>query len=132
MNIEKEFDFLIKKYGLKYAYQKFENCFGGSWTVYTHSFYNDSGCFTIHQMPDRGELSFYYAKKFSNILENLYEKMVNVYEVEKSIWDKHSKIWIFNNIFFWANSEKVLKVLAEVLKIHLEKSEDFFGIQIKK
>ena len=48
MNIEEMFDFLKKNYNLSYEYQEFTNCYGGGLTVQTHSFYNDSGCFTIY------------------------------------------------------------------------------------
>ena len=43
-------------------YKDFKNCFGGNWWVYTHSLYNDSGCFTIHCLPQRGEVDCYFTE----------------------------------------------------------------------
>ena len=37
---------------------------GGNWTVQTHSFYNDSDCFTIHIEVQRG-IDFWYTSRFS-------------------------------------------------------------------
>ena len=59
MDFKKEFTYLAQKYNLKYKYQDFENCFGGNWWVYTHSLYNDSGCFTITK---RRSGSLFYKK----------------------------------------------------------------------
>lgn len=132
MDIEKQFDFLVKDYNLKYVYQEFKNCYGGNWCVYTHSFYNDSGCFTIHNLPQRGELDFYYAKKFSKVRKDLYEQLIGITSIEKEIWDKNSKFLFFRNPFFWWSSSRVLKTLAEVIKKQIEDNGEFFGIKVIK
>lgn len=131
MCIEKYFDFLVKDYGLDYKYQEFHNCYNGNWNVYTYSYYNKSGCFTIHSLPQRGELDFYYAERFSTNLNELYEKMINISSIEKNIWEKYTKIGIFNNPFFWWSNRKVLETLAEVLKVHISKYGEFFDIKVK-
>ncbi len=130
VNIEELFAFLMKDYGLSYRYQKFDNCFGGGWTAQTYSFYNDSGCFTIHFLLQKNELDFYRASRFSTKREELCEKMVDVSSIEPEIWNKHTKIWVFNRPFFWWNSNKILSVFAESLKVHLAKNKDFFGIRV--
>ncbi len=132
MDIEKLFNFLVKDYGLKHKYQVFKNCYGGNWWVYTHSYYNESGCFTIHHLPQRGELDFYYSKEFSNKRENLCERIIDISSVEKEIWDKHKKFLFFNNPFFWWSSDKILKVLAEVIESQIKKHCQFFGIKVNK
>lgn len=131
-DIEKAFEFLVKDCGLKYKYQAFYDAFhdGRGWNIFTYSYYNESGCFTIHTMPQRGELDFYYSEKISTNFENLYEKSINVATIEKEIWEKHSKIWIFNRPFFWWSTRRVVQALAEVLKVHIAKHGEFCGIKI--
>ena len=129
MNIEKTFDFLVKDYNLSYRCQEFENCYGGNWTVQTHSFYNDMGCFTIQIVIQR-ELNFWCASRFSTEHEKLCERAINVASIEPQIWNKHEKFWIFKRPFFWCSYNKVLSALAEALKVHLEKEKEFFGIRV--
>lgn len=132
MDIEKHLGFLVKDYGIKYAYQDFKNCYGGNWRVYTHCFYNESGCFTIHYLPQRGELDFYFAKEFSNVRENLCERLIDINSVEKEIWKKHEKLLFFKDPFFWWNNKKILQALAEVIKAQIKKRGEFFGVKVKK
>ena len=131
MDLKKEFTDLAKKYNLNYKYQEFKNCFGGNWLVCTHSLYNDSGCFTIHCLPQRGEVDFYFADKFSTDRKELCSKAVNVYEVEKSIWKKKTKIWFFKNPFYYCSQDKIIKTLIEVINTSIEENNEFFGIKIK-
>ncbi len=131
MDIKELFGFLVKQYGLTYVYQDFKNCFDGNWQVYTHSFYNESGCFTIHNLPQRGELDFYYAKKFSNNRKDLCEKMIDIRSAEEEIWKKHSNVLGIRNPFFWWSEKKVLSTLVEVIKSQIKKKGEFFGIEIK-
>ena len=130
MNIEILFDFLKKDYNLSYKYQEFLNCYGGYWTVQTHSFYNDSGCFTIHYLLQKNELDFYYAMRFSTERKELCEKMVDICSIEPEIWRKYTKLGIFNRPFFWWNNNKVLTAFADALKTHLAMKKQFFGIRI--
>ena len=131
MNVENLFGFLMKDYGLIYKYQEFHNCYGGNWIVHTHSFYNDSGCFTIYNEIQRG-IDFCYASKFSTKCEDLCERGINVSLIEPQIWKKRERFWIIKNPFFWCSETKVLTTLAEVLKEHLCKGNYLFGIQVKK
>lgn len=131
MDFKKEFTDLAKKYHLNYQYQDFKNCFGGNWWVYTHSLYNDSGCFTIHCLPQRGEVDFYFADKFSADRKELCGNPINVYEIEKEIWNKNAKIWFFKNPFYYWNQEKIIKTLIEIINVLIEKDNEFFGVKIK-
>ena len=67
------------------------------------------GCFTIHCLPQRGEVDFYFADKFSTDRKELCGIPINVYEIEKEIWNKNAKIWFFKNPFYYWNQEKKLK-----------------------
>ncbi len=128
MNINDRFSFLVNDYGLSYGFQKFTNCYQGNWTVETHSFYNNSGCFTIYELSQRDDLSFYTAPHFSTVLEELMDKQVDVCAIEPLVWKKHSKIGCFGRPFFWFSRRKILDTFAEALEIHLSKGNDLFGI----
>ena len=130
MNFKEEFNILAKKHHLSYQYQEYKNCFGGNWVVYTHSLYNDSGCFTIHCVAQRSEVSCYFAEKFSTDRKELCGKIINVFDVEKEIWSKHQKIWFFKNPFFFWSPEKIIETLIEVIYTSIEKNNEFFGVKI--
>ncbi len=132
MDVEMIFSFLIEDYGLNYSHQQFHNCYSGNWEVHTYSFYNEHGCFTIYSLPQRGELDFYYASKFDTNLEKLCDRMINVRSMEEEIWEKHVKVGIFHNPFFEWNIYKVLNALAEVIKVHVTKHGEFFGIRVNR
>lgn len=130
MDIYKTYAFLVEDYGLQYAFQKFD--IGGGWIISAHSFYNDTGCFTVHTMLSRGELEFYYAKHFSTNKSELYEQGLNIYAYEKNIWKKHERLWGFiPNIFVMFNNEKHLEISAEVVKAQINKYGEFFGVKVQ-
>ena len=129
--MENLFDFLIKDYNLSYQYQEFLNCYGGNWTVQAHSFYNESGCFTIYNEVQRG-LSFYCASQLSTEREKLCEREVDISLMEPHVWKERQTLWFFKNPFFWWSDKKVLSTLAEALKVHLAKNNEFFGITVTK
>lgn len=131
MNFKRAFNDLANKYNLNYQYQSFENCFGGHWWVFTHSLYNESGCFTIHCLPQRGEVECYYAEKFSNNREELCGKPVNIFETEKTIWNKNKKFFIFRNPFYYWNPDRIIETLIAVIETSIEKNKEFFGVAIK-
>lgn len=131
MNIAELFDFLTKDYNVFYKYQEFTNCYGGYWTVQTHSFYNDSGCFTIYIEVQRG-MEFWYSSQFSIERNELCEKAIDVSLIEPQIWEKREKFCGLKNPFFWWSDNKVLSTLAEALKVHLAKDNEFFGIKVKR
>ena len=130
MIFKEEFNALAKKYDLSYKYQIFEKCFGGNWVVYTHSLYNDSGCFTIHYIAQRNEVDFYFSDKFSTDRKELCEKTINVSKVEKEIWRKNEKVWFFKNPFYYWNTDNIIKTVIEVINVSIEKRQEFFGVKI--
>ena len=125
MDIQKQFEFLTKDYGLKYSYQDFHNCYDGYWWVCTHSYYNSSGCFTIVHLPQRNELDFYYAKQIGNTLESLHECTIDEQSVEPGIWAKAKKKFLFG----YRNS-LILETLAVVIQQQINKNGEFFGVKI--
>lgn len=132
MNIREQFAFLVDDYGFQYGEQKFENCWEGNWTVITYSFYNENGCFTIHTLPERGEVGFFCCDRFSSDRESLCARLVDIRTIEEDVWDKHSCLWSIRNPFFWYSQRKVFAALAEVIRTHLSKHDDLFGIKLTR
>ena len=132
MRFKKEFNCLAQKYDLKYEYQEFQNCFGGGWLVFTHSLFNDSGCVTVHCLPQRGEIDCYFSAKFSHDRSQLCETLVNIFDIEKEIWLDRQKLWIFKKPFFYSNSDKLIKTLLEVMTVSLEKTNEFAGLKVNR
>ena len=106
--IQNKLLFLVEKCGLHYAFQQMD--YGGGFVSSEHSYFNDSGCFTICSLEQRGELDFYDAESFSDNRKILHEKLIDVYSVEQSIRDKYGKIGIIPNVFFWCNHQKIIEV----------------------
>ncbi len=125
MNIEKQFEFLVKDYGLKYSYQEFNDCYGGYWWAYTHSYYNESGCFTIHVLPQRGEIDFFFAERFSTVREELCKNEINEQSIGQSIWNTAKKKFLFGY-----RKSLYLETLAKAIKFQIKKYGSFFGIKV--
>ena len=130
---EKLLSFLETEYEMKHAYQCFENCYGGHWFVYSHSYYNESGCFTIQVIPQRGEYDFYFTKEFSPTNEPLCSiglkdsavHIIDIRSIGQEIWKKAEKKY-----WFWTY-KRVLKTLALAIRDQVEKESSFFGIEVK-
>ncbi|MCR4726870.1 MAG: DUF4275 family protein [Clostridia bacterium] len=130
---EKIFGFLESRYGLKHVYQCFENCYDGHWFVYSHSYYNESGCFTIQVIPQRGEYDFYFTKKFLQTkeplcsigLEDSAVQSVDIRSIGREIWEKAEKKY-----WFWTY-KRVLKTLASAIRDQVGKESSFFGIEVE-
>lgn len=130
MRMKEELNKLAQKHGLKYQYQEFEDCYGGNWFVITHSLYNESGCFTVHYLPQRAEVGFYFADRLSRNLRALCTQEVNVFKVEKEIWDSSERIGPFKIPFYYWNPDRVVKTLIKVITVQIEKNNEFFGIRV--
>ena len=131
MCIENMFDFLTKDYNMTYRYQEFSNCYGNRCTVHTHSYFNDTGCFTIYIEIQRG-MEFWYASRFSTERKELCERGIDVSSIEPQVWSKYERLCFFKNPFFWWSDKRVLSTLAEAVKVHLAKDNSIFGIQVNR
>lgn len=129
MNIYEIFSFLVNYYKLNYVFQEFD--LGGGFIAQEYSFYNKTGCFTIHSLPVRDELEFYYAKSCYANINSLHEKPLDVYNFEKDTWDKRSKWFHFiPNPFFWFNKTKILRTVADIIKLQIAVNKEFFGVKV--
>ena len=132
MDFKKQFKELAERFKLDYRYQEFSNCFGGTWFVFSHSLFNESGCFTVHCLPQRSEIDFYYASVFSTDRQRLCEESVDVFATETEIWKKRERVWIFKKPFYYDSINNTIKVLLEVIKAAGDKEGGFFGIRVKE
>lgn len=143
--IAKLFEFLINDYGITYIFQEHKNCFNGYWYVRTYSFYNKSGCFTIHELPQRGEWDYFFSEKFSKEHEELTANSLNVFSVEKEMWQNYNDIAndfnsqlavsLYSNKTWNAhyNVERAeIETLAKVIKTQIVKHSSFFGVKVSK
>lgn len=130
-DIKRELIDFAKKYGLQFEYQEFYHCYGCNGTVFTYSVFNETGCFTIHELIQRCEIDFYFCKKFTTDLYCLCEKNVNIFDYEKQIWVAKEKQWgIFHKFFYWSN-KRILKTLLEVMECSIKHRGDCFGVKIE-
>ena len=146
-DIERLFGFLSRDLGLKYSHQGFKKCYGGNWYVDTYSFYNESGCFTIYELSERGEWAFYYTKKYSKKMEELLDELLDIYSVEREMWKDYSdavevanreiekgvhKLLFFGEMFRaeWRAERIMLETLADVIRVQIQKHGSFFGVKV--
>lgn len=122
MKIEEQFKFL-QEYGVQYKKQVFKNAFNTNFVVYTDSFYNENGCFTIYNLAQKGEVYYYFSKEIEDNLNKLIENEVDVYNMYPSMLEKIKKM-----IFY--NFNKEIKVLSNVVKKEIVEKRQFFGIKI--
>lgn len=104
----------------------------GNWCVDIYSFYNESGCFSVYNLIQRDEVDFYYAKKFSNDITCLKEKIISIESVEKEIWGRHRKTGFLGIPFFWGSNKQVFRALADVIKAQIDKHREFFGTKVNR
>lgn len=113
--IKKHLGFLETDYDLKFAFQTFEDYKGFCGPIDTYSFYNDFGCFTLHNIVQKGEWGWFVSKKFS---QNQYELLESEID-QRNYIDK--RYWLYRS---------VLKKLGEIIKNQIELSGGFFGILV--
>lgn len=114
--ILKYLGFLVEKYNMRFSFQSFSNYiigFAGPSDCY--SFYNDYGCFTIHNFVQRGEWRLFRSLKFSN---NQYELL------DKEIYQRP----YFDRSYL--TSSGWLKALAKVIHNEIEIKKSFFSIKL--
>lgn len=127
MDVKKQFEFLVKDYGFQYSFHRFENHPFGNWSVDMHSYYNENGCFSIYNLPQRGEWDYYYSKNISKDIAELMEQRINIESIGKEIWEKARKKFLFryrHNLFH--------KTLAEAIKNQMDQHGEFYGIKVNK
>lgn len=113
--ILKYLGFLVSKYSFDFQSQKFDEYFNFKGPIYTYSFYNKNGCFTLQHIVQLGEWNWYTSKDFSTIQYNLLKK-----HIKQTDYIKYS----------WSN-RNMIKKLAQSIKNQINNSSCFFGIDIE-
>lgn len=143
-DIEEVFGFLVNDYGLNYSLQKYNNCHGGYWYVEMHCFYNENGCFSIYNLCQRGEWDYYYAQEHSKNMDKLMVKHIDIYSVEKEIWEEPLNIIkeLGKEMMNCRNTKGLfhigykqerleLETLSKVIKSQIDKHGCFYGLKVK-
>lgn len=153
--VKKNLDFLCSKYQMKYALGEFEHYLGTNAVLVTYSYYNEFGCFTIANVPVRGDVTYYRLDSVDQIkdvilsgspdlgvltqqnekLSRAYDDYISkrrlqIFDFEPEIWDKHSKTGFLKLPFFWGTDKQILQALADVIETQIEKYSSFFGIKV--
>lgn len=115
--ILKHLGFLIDKYDLKFSFQTFDDYRGFYGPIDTYSFYNEYGCFTLHNIVQRGEWGWFLSKKFSTNQYELLEKKID------------PNLYISTNCWLYSS---VLKRLANSIRAQITITSFMFGIKINK
>ena len=126
MEINEIFSFLISDYLMAYKFQEFENYPSGNWYSKVYSYYNESGCFSIYTLPQRGEYEYYYAKAFSTDIKELLQKVIEV-DVKHEIWQNASK-----KIFFGYRQKLQHQAFANYIKYLIKEKGEFYGIKVDR
>lgn len=126
--IEKYLGFLVSRYHLSYRMQPIGNYCGSGGMAYMHSFYHESGCFTVLEVPVKGEMAFYVADAYIPDEKALCRNVVDVRSISPEVWERHEK----RSLFFWSRQDKVLAALAEAIQRQAEKHGACLGIVMKE
>ena len=112
--VNKHLYFLVSDYGFNYKAQSFPEYHGFRTPIYTYSFYNVNGCFTIHYVTQRGELSFFISEKFSL---DQYDLLKNEIHLVEYISPCYRKMTLF-------------KRLAASVRNQIKNKDSFFGLLV--
>ena len=107
--------FLVSEYQMEFKFQTFSDFNGFCGPVDTYSFYNDNGCFTLHNIVQRGEWGWFTSKYFSDDQYELLQK-----EIKQTDYIKK----------FHLTYSGVLKELAAFIKKQIQETDRFFNISI--
>ncbi len=147
--------FLCLKYKMTYALGEHENYMGTNAVLRTYSYYNKFGCFTIADVPVRGDVMYYRLDSVDQIAdillspspnlgvltqknekayreydENISKHKLQIFDFEPEIWEKHRKTGFLKMPFFWGTDKQILQALADVIEAQIEKYGSCFGIKV--
>lgn len=113
--ILKHLGFLVENYNMKFVFLSFPKFMGFYGPSDCYCFYNDNGCFTIHNLVQRGEWGLFNSPKFSNYQHELLFKEI-------------SQRPYFNRSYYTASGW--LKELAKVISNEIKLKNSFFSIKV--
>lgn len=113
--IMKYLGFLVSDYNLEFSFQSFPEYIGFYGPIDCYSFYNDNGCFTLHNVVQRGEWGVFISQKFST---NQYELL------GKEIPQKEYKKRSYYTTSGW------LKEFSQIILNEVKLNSSLFSIKI--
>ena len=112
--VNKYLYFLVTDYDFNYKIQSFSEYHGFCGPIYTYSFYNAKGCFTIHYVTQKDELSFFTSEKMSL---DQYQLLKNEIHLIEYISPCYRKMTLF-------------KRLAASVRNQIKNKDSFFDLSI--
>ena len=113
--ILKYLGFLVSEYGMEFQFQTFPAFKGFYGPIDTYSFYNKNGCFTLHNIVQRGEWGWFVSQQFSDDQYALLQR-----EINQTSYVKHIHL-TFSGI---------LKELSIAIRDQIQKTGYCFGIKV--
>ena len=108
--------FLLTEHNMQFKAQEFDEYLDFPFLCHTYSFYNENGCFTIHNVPQRDDTGWYVSKNISEDHYELLEKeIIQIYYVQSTCW-------------LWRTQ---VKKLAASIRHQITTSGEFFGIKVE-
>lgn len=105
----------LKEHGMEFKFQSFSEYKGFSGPIDTYSFYNQNGCFTMHNIVQRNEWNWFVSKSFSENQYKLLEK-----EISQNLYIT-KRYWLYS---------RVLSELSNLLKFEILSTGAVFGIKL--
>lgn len=147
--------FLCSKYKMTYDFSEFENYLGTNATIQIYSYYNGFGCFSVANVPVRGEVMYYRLdsidqikdiilsrppnlgvltqqneKLYREYFDNISKHKLQIFDFEPEVWDKYRKTGFLKIPFFLGTDKQILQALAAVIETQIKKGGSFFGIKV--
>ena len=110
----KYFGFLCEL-SMCFSHQKFDEFLGFAGPIYTYSFFNQYGCFTLLVIVQLNEWYWYVSEQFSTELEELVQTEIVQTSLGKRVW----------------LSSSMLSCLSLSIKQQIKFDGSFFGIKIQ-
>ncbi len=109
------FDFLVKDYQMNFFAQVLPNTIGVETPTYIYSFFNQSGCFSLVEIPQRKEWDCYIAKQFVQQPHKLLSTRINQADyINRSIY----------------TTRAYLKLTAQSIQSQINLTNSFWGIPV--
>lgn len=113
--ILKHLGFLTSEHNFKFVFQTFDDYNGFNGPIDAYSFYNEKGCFTIHNVVQKGEWGWFKSKRFSTDQYELLNTEIS------------QRLYITKRIWF---DSTMLKFLAHIVKNEIQRTHCLFGIEV--
>lgn len=116
--VRKYLSFLENEYNMTFSFQSFNDFRGFVGPSDCYSFYNDNGCFTIHNLVQKDEWGIYVCDTFCKSQYSLLSQEINLADYDN-----------ISGIGFFLKS-RWLNYLGKIIKKQIILENSFFGIKV--